>query len=83
LAVLEGVLAREDETAIAECVSAYGPVPSLDGVPAERLAARLRHDKKTTCGKTSFVLPERVGSLRITADVDPARVRAAIEETLH
>jgi len=55
-------------------------LPSLDGVPAERLAARLRHDKKTTRGKTSFVLPERIGRVRITADVDPARVRAAIEE---
>ena len=83
LAVLEGVLAGEDEAAIVECVSAYGPIPSLSGVSAERLAGRLRHDKKTTRGKTSFVLPERIGRVRITADVDPAHVRAAIEETLH
>jgi 3-dehydroquinate synthase len=83
LAVLEGVLSHEDEAAIAECVASYGPLPSLDGVSAERLAARLRHDKKTTRGKTSFVLPERIGRVRITADVDPARVLAAIEETLH
>lgn len=83
LAVLEGILSREDEATIAECVAGYGPLPSLDGVAAEKLAARLRHDKKTTRGKTFFVLPERVGQVRITADVDPARVLAAIEETLH
>jgi 3-dehydroquinate synthase len=82
LASLERVLRTEDKEQIRECVNAYGPLPSFSGIDPERLAARLKNDKKTVKGKIHFVLPERIGSVRITADVDERLVIRAIEEAL-
>jgi 3-dehydroquinate synthase len=65
-----------------QCINSYGPFPSLDGIDPARLAARLKNDKKTVQGKIHFVLPERIGSVRITADVDERQVLKAIEKAL-
>jgi 3-dehydroquinate synthase len=78
----EGLLAREDEREIVECIEAYGALPSLAGIDPHRLAARLKSDKKTVQGRIHFVLPERIGAVKITADVDERNVLAAIEEAL-
>jgi 3-dehydroquinate synthase len=82
LAEKEGMLSSRDRQQIIECVNSYGPFPSLDGIDPARLAARLKSDKKTVQGKIHFVLPERIGAVRITADVDQRRVLQAIEEAL-
>ena len=82
LAERERLLAAEDRREIERCVNAYGPFPSLDGLDAARLTARLKSDKKTVKGKTHFVLPERIGAVKITPDVDERNVLAAIEEAL-
>ena len=58
-------------------MNSYGPFPSLTGIDPRRLAARLKSDKKTVQGKIHFVLPERIGAVKITADVDEKLVRAA------
>ena len=42
----------------------------------------MKSDKKAVKGKIHFVLPERIGAVKITANVDERRVRAAIEEAL-
>jgi 3-dehydroquinate synthase len=52
------------------------------GIDPARLAARLKSDKKTVQGRIHFVLPERIGAVSITADVDERSVLAAIEEAL-
>jgi len=78
----EGLLAREDEQRILECVKSYGPFPPLNGVQAPRLAARLKSDKKTVQGKVHFVLPVRIGEVKITPDVNEKHVLSAIEESL-
>ena len=52
------------------------------GIDPARLAARLKSDKKTVQGKIHFVLPERIGAVRITADVDQQQVLKAIEKAL-
>jgi 3-dehydroquinate synthase len=79
---MEQTLPPGDKQEIIACVDSYGPFPSLAGIDAGRLAARLKSDKKTVQGKIHFVLPERIGAVRITADVDERFVRAAIEEAL-
>ena len=79
---MEGLLARQDEKEILDCVRAYGPFPPLNGLQAPRVAARLKSDKKTVRGKVHFVLPVRIGEVKITADVDEKHVMAAIEESL-
>src|SRR5579871_4663563 len=79
---MERLLAKEDEAAILECIQRYGALPPLNGVKVPQLAARLKSDKKTVNGRIHFVLPERIGAVRITADVDQNHVVAAIEEAL-
>lgn len=82
LASLERILPSDDKEQIRECVNSYGPFPPFSDVDPKRLAARLKSDKKTVKGKIHFVLPERIGAVRITADVDERLVMQAIEEAL-
>ena len=69
LGEMEHVLSPEDKQEILRCVNSYGPLPPLAGVDPARIAARLKSDKKTVKGKIHFVLPERIGAVKITADV--------------
>jgi len=82
LGEMEHLLPAEDKQEILCCVNAYGPLPSLSGIDPARLAARLKSDKKTVQGKIHFVLPERIGAVKITSDVQERFVTAAIEEAL-
>ncbi|HEV2170486.1 MAG TPA: 3-dehydroquinate synthase family protein, partial [Candidatus Binatus sp.] len=78
----ERLLSNEDKGEILRCVDSYGPIPPLAGIDPARIAARLKSDKKTVKGKIHFVLPERIGAVKITADVQEQNVAAAIEEAL-
>jgi 3-dehydroquinate synthase len=82
LSVKEDMLPAADGEEIVQCVDSYGPFPTLAGIDPARLAARLKSDKKTVKGKIHFVLPERIGAVKIRADVDVRSVLAAIEEAL-
>ena len=72
-----GMLSLEDRQSILECIDGYGPLPSLEGIDAARLAARLKGDKKTIQGRVHFVLPERIGQVKIIADVTEEATLAA------
>jgi 3-dehydroquinate synthase len=78
----ERLLSAEDASEILRCVDSYGPLPSVANIDPARIAARLKSDKKTVKGKIHFVLPERIGAVKITADVEERFVAAAIEEAL-
>ncbi|HTP86812.1 MAG TPA: 3-dehydroquinate synthase [Bryobacteraceae bacterium] len=82
LSRLEGVLAEPDAVAIQECIDSFHGVPPLDGIDPACIAARLRSDKKTVGGRIHFVLAERIGATRVTADVRDENVLAAIRTTL-
>jgi 3-dehydroquinate synthase len=82
LGEMERVLASDDRHEIFRCINAYGPFPPLTGIDPHRLAARLKSDKKTVQGRIHFVLPERIGAVKITADVNEKSVLSAIEEAL-
>jgi 3-dehydroquinate synthase len=82
LGEMERLLSAEDTREILRCVNSYGPLPPVTGVDPGRIAARLKSDKKTVQGKIHFVLPERIGSVKITADVEERSVAAAIQEAL-
>jgi len=82
LAVLAGVLGAAESAAICQLVASYGPIPSLAGLRAEALLARLGSDKKTIGGKVHFVLPDSIGHTRVLADLDPALLRQAAEHAL-
>ena len=68
--------------AIDRVIGAYGEIPSLDGVRAADLAARLTADKKTVHGKVHFVLPTRIGEVRVVSGIDPRLVLESIEAVM-
>ena len=77
-----GKLSASDAGAIHAVVSKYGPIPAAHGIAAERLAARLKSDKKTVQGKIHFVLPVRIGEVVIVSGVDDALVLESIQMAL-
>lgn len=77
-----GLLSAEDTADLLTTITSYGPIPSLSGITAESLEARLVADKKTVQGKVHYVLPDRVGHVVIRGDVDRAAVLAAIRKAL-
>lgn len=75
-------LAPEEAATIHRVVTAYGPIPRLDGIQAPRLAARLRSDKKTIQGKVHFVLPTKIGAVEVVSGIDDRLVLESIEAAL-
>ncbi|MBY0502617.1 MAG: 3-dehydroquinate synthase [Bryobacteraceae bacterium] len=82
LAVRLSTLAPETGTRINEAIEAYGEIPSLAGVTAEALMARLISDKKTVGGHVHFVLPTEIGATVIRSNVPDDAIRASIEAAL-
>jgi 3-dehydroquinate synthase len=82
LAGKSGYLSAEDCVEILDQIAMYGPIPPLDGIQPESIFRRLLKDKKTLQGKVHFVLPERIGEVKIVSDVSDYAVRSAIEAAL-
>ncbi len=82
LASETGMLGDADRDQILHAVSLYGPIPKLTGISAERLVARTNSDKKTVHGKVHFVLPDRIGHVKIVSGIEPALVQRAVEAAL-
>jgi 3-dehydroquinate synthase len=82
LAESTGHLSAEDSVEILDLIQRYGPIPALDGIPAENLLARLVHDKKTVRGKVHFVLAVRIGEVKIVSGIDDKLVIEAIRSAL-
>jgi len=77
-----GYVSAEDAVDMLQQIEDYGPVPALDGIPAQNLFARLVHDKKTVQGKVHFVLPVRIGEVTVVSGIDDKLVLAAIRSAL-
>jgi len=77
-----GYVSAEDSVEILQMIAAYGPIPSLAGISADRLLARLVHDKKTVQGNVHFVLPVRIGEVTVVSGVDEKMVLDAIRLAL-
>lgn len=82
LAEKMGRVSAADAGAIHAVVAKYGPIPQTDGIAGERLAARLKSDKKTVQGKIHFVLPVKIGEVAIVSGVDDALVLESIQMAL-
>ncbi len=81
LAMHRGLIAEEGAE-IHDTVRSYGPLPALEGISAAALEGRLLADKKTAHGNVHFVLPTRIGEVRVVTGVPAAEVLAAIEEAM-
>jgi 3-dehydroquinate synthase len=82
LGELAGTVEAADAAAMLELVGRYGPIPPVDGISAANLQARLVHDKKTVRGAIHFVLPVRVGEVKVVSGVDEKLVLTAIQRAL-
>jgi 3-dehydroquinate synthase len=82
LARRTGCLDKDDAASIHRVVAKYGPIPGLEGIEADRLAARLRSDKKTVQGKVHFVLPTGIGAVKIVSGIDEGIVLESIRAAL-
>ena len=82
LGQMTGHISAEDCVEILGMLRYYGPIPPVDGIEVERLFARLVHDKKTIQGKVHFVLPVRIGEVKVVSGVDDAAVREAMRLAL-
>jgi len=82
LGEMTGHIGCEDAAEIHKILRLFGPIPALDGISAENLLARLVHDKKTVQGKVHFVLPVRIGEVKVVLGIDDQRVREAIRLAL-
>jgi len=82
LAQTTGRLTAGDAAAILETLRRYGPIPSLEGISAAHLQARLAHDKKTLRGKVHFVLPVGIGAVQVASGIEERLVLDAIRSAL-
>ncbi len=82
LAEKTGHLAARDRASIDRVIGKYGPIPALDGIGAASLVSRLKADKKTVQGNVHFVLPVRIGEVKIVSGIDERTVEASIEAVL-
>ncbi len=48
----------------------FGPLPSAKDLDPDRIVRRLPQDKKTSHGQVHFVLPTRIGEVKIVSGVD-------------
>jgi len=71
-----------DAARIHTVIRKYGPLPTLAGITASSLFLRLSADKKTVQGKVHFVLPVKIGDVKIVTGVDDRAVLDAIEVAL-
>lgn len=82
LAERTGHVSSEDRASIDRVIEKYGPIPSVDGIQASNLAARLAADKKTVQGSVHFVLPVKIGQVKIVSGIDHRVVLESIEAVL-
>jgi len=75
-------LAPAEAARIHSVIDQYGPIPALDGITAPSLFARLAADKKTVQGKVHFVLPVKIGEVKIVSGVEDRAVLEAIQVAL-
>lgn len=82
LAGLTGHLGSADAGRVLDAITRYGPIPPLHGVSASNLVARLGSDKKTVKGAVHFVLPVRIGEVKIVSGIDENLVLEAAGKAL-
>jgi 3-dehydroquinate synthase len=77
-----GMIGAADRDAILDILTAYGPIPGLEGINRMELQIRLMKDKKTVQNRIHFILPVKIGEVTVVSDVNMAPVQNAIERAL-
>ena len=80
LANLLGVLESAEAECIARLIRQTGPLPTLRGLRVRRILELLPQDKKAVKGRIHWVIPERIGKVRISDQVPMNLVESAFRE---
>ncbi len=79
LAVRSGCLAMEAEERICSLIAAYGlPVSIPSELDRKIIKTYLRNDKKTVGGRIFYILPERIGSVQVTDQIQEQDLDAVL-----
>lgn len=65
---------------MAAMVRQVGPLPRIDDIDPKRVLGLLSQDKKSIGGRIQWVVPLRIGRVRIVSDVPPPVVAAAFRD---
>ena len=74
------LLKRGEGEKIAGLVRRVGRVPAIRDLGVDEVLQFLPRDKKTVNGRVHWVLPERVGKVRIVTDVPEVEVAQAFRD---
>jgi 3-dehydroquinate synthase len=80
LAELLGVLEPAEGARIARLLRQVSPLPSLHGLRVRRISELLPQDKKAVRGRIHWVIPERIGKVRISDQVPLNLVETAFRD---
>jgi len=80
LGVQLGLTKAPEAQRMARLVRRVGPLPSIREVKAAEIIKLLPQDKKTLGGQIHWVIPEKIGKVRITTDVPLAQAAAAFRD---
>src|SRR5438876_1203259 len=75
-----GLFGRDESERVAVLVRRVGPLPPIQDIAPARILELLPRDKKAVGGRIHWVVPERLGKIRIVPDVPAAVVRAAFRD---
>jgi 3-dehydroquinate synthase len=78
LAEFLGGLEPAEGERMARLVRQIGPLPTLQGLRVRRILELLPQDKKAVGGRIHWVIPERIGKVRISDQVPMSLVEAAL-----
>lgn len=75
-----GLISAADTTRVVRLIEQAGlPARLPEALPAERLMALMRHDKKNVEGKHRFILLEKIGKAFVCDDVSAAELREVLD----
>jgi 3-dehydroquinate synthetase len=74
------ILDQGEGKKIASLVRRVGRLPAIHDLSVDRILRLLPRDKKAVGGRIHWVLPERLGKVRIVNDVPEAEVAAALRD---
>lgn len=75
-----GLLKESEGERIERLVFQLGPLPPIRDVSAAKLLKLLPQDKKTVGGRIRWIVPERIGAVRIVTDVPHEAVSGAFRD---
>jgi 3-dehydroquinate synthase len=79
LAYLAGLIDKKEVERIRALINSYGlPQQMPSGIDEEKILASMQLDKKAVAGRLKFILPERIGSVRIETVTDAAKIRESM-----